>query len=198
MDWFKLFYRVYIRISEMYNAQVTALTSLNLIDLVREVAKANPNGDSELLYDATCGIVYEGRTKRFIVRKVDKFIAGMPEILSEDENMATYASLTQLNRLIRAFDTEKKQVSCYGLVYVYIMYTLLVGKSSAAEDCAGYLIVLHNLVTDYHEDHPDDEVASFFLGCFDPIICAVMEKNIHLKNTQIPPRPRKHPKSPDN
>lgn len=193
MEWFKIFQRVYIRISDMYNEQMAALASLNLIELVREVAKVNPDGDIEPLYDETHGTIYERRTKKFIVRKVDRFIKGMQEIISQDENMATYASLKQLNRLIRAFDDKRKQISCYGLVYVYVIYTLLEGKSSAADDCANYLVVLHELVSNYFEDHPDDEIANFFDGCHEPIICAVKHKNVNLANTELPPRPRKRP-----
>lgn len=197
MDWIKLFHRVYIRISEMYNVQAAALASLNLMELIREVAKANPDGDIEPLYDATTDKFYERRTKRFTVRKVNKFIAGMPEVLSTEENMASYASLKQLNLLIRAFDDGKKQISCFGLVYMYIIYTLLEGKSPAVKDCVAYVNVLYDLVVDYHEDHPEDEVVAFFLGCFAPILLAIKEKNTSLTNEELPPRPCKHPKEID-
>lgn len=193
MDWIKLFYRVYIRISEMYNVQMAALASLNLMELIREVAKANPDGDIEPLYDAVTNKFYERRTKRFIVRRVNKFIAGMPEVLSIEENMASYASLKQLNLLVRAFDDGKKQISCFGLVYMYIIYTLLEGKSYAAKDCITYVKVLHDLVVDYHKDHPEDEVVAFFLGCFTPIILAINENTL-LTNEDLPPRPCKHPR----
>ena len=198
MDWLKLFDRVYIRIGEMYDVQMDKLAFCNLTELIREIAKVNPDGDIEPLYDTVSGKSFEGRTKRFVVRKVEKFIAGMPEVFSADENMATYASLTQLNRLIRAFTFEKKQISGYGLVYIYVMYTLLEDKSPLVDQCADCMRTLHDLVLSYFEDHPDDEVAEFFHGCFDPIVRAIEVKNTKLTNTEIPPRPRKHPKEFNN
>lgn len=198
MNWAKLFHRVYIRISEMYNLQPISPSSLNLMELLREVAKVNPDGDIEPLYDVATGKIFEKRTKKYIVRMVNKFIAGIPEVLSTDENMASYASLKQLNLLIRAFDDGKKQISCFGLVYVYIMYTLLEGKSRAADGCASYVIILHDLVQGYYEDHPDDEVVAFFLGCFTPIIQAIRDKNLKLSGINLPSRPCKHPKETDD
>lgn len=198
MNWLKLCDRVYIRISNTYNNNLPVLTSLDLMSLIQDVAKANITGDGECLYDAETSKFYEKRTKKFIVKRTEAFIADLQEVPSQDENMATYASLTQLNRLVGAFSSKKKQISCYGLAYVYVIYTLLEGKSESAYLCAEYLSALHNLVSDYFEDHPADELAAFFHGCFDPIVDAVREKNINLSKQDLPPRPRKRPKVQDN
>lgn len=56
------------------------------------------------------------------------------------------------------------------------------------------VMALYKLVAAYHEDNPQDELATFLLGCFGPIIRAIREKNTTLKNTDIPARVRKHPK----
>lgn len=198
MDLFKYLSRVYIRIDGMYDLQQFAFGSLDLMTLINEVAKANPSGDGECLYDTTFGKVCVRRTKVFIVRRVEAYISDLYEIHSEDENMANYASLKQLNKLISAFSSERKQISCYGLVYVYVMYTLLEGKSDYAASCAAYLVALYNLVAAYFENHPEDELAGFFYGCFDPIINAVQENNTNLDKAEIPHRPRKRPKPYDN
>lgn len=194
MDLRQLFLRVYIRIGSEYDVVTAALKSLNLLDLLKEVAKANPNGDTEPLYDATNSKFYEKRTKRFVVRKVNKFIAGILDEPSDNEDMADFASLNQLNLLIRAFNEDKKRISCFGLVYVYVMYSLLEGKSPTAVDSARYVAALYNLVSSYHEDHPEDEVVAFFIGCFEPIIRAIREKNPDLPGDQLPRRPCRHPK----
>lgn len=193
MELRQLFLRVYIRIDSGYDVATAALKSLNLLDLLKEVAKANPNGDTAPLYDVTNGKFYEKRTKRFVVRKVNKFIAGIPDAPSENENMADFASLNQLNNLIRAFNEDKKRISCFGLVYVYVMYSLMEGQSPAA-DCANYVVALHNLVAGYHEDHPEDEVVAFFIGCFGPIIRAIQARNADLTGVHLPGRPCQHPK----
>ena len=194
MDLRQLFLRVYIRIGSEYDVETAELKSLNLLDLLKEVAKANPNGDTEPLYDATNGKFYEKRTKRFVVRKTNKFIAGILDEPSDNEDMADFASLNQLNLLIWAFNEDKKRISCFGLVYVYVMYMLLEGKSPTAADCACYVAALYSLVASYHEDHPKDEVVAFFIGCFEPIIRAIQAENPGLTGDRLPRRPSRHPK----
>ena len=190
-----LFDRVYINIGELYDENHEILDHLDLMPLIYAVAKANPAGDIEPLYDRCRDEVFERRTKFFIVRRVEEYIFGMQEILSIDENMATFASKTQLNHLIRSFGMGKKRISCYALIYLYIIYTLLEGKSPLASECAEYVIAIHKLIMCYFEDHPKDQLAEFAHGCFDPIIQAVKEGNTTLENGELPFRPRKHPKN---
>lgn len=194
MDIRQITFRVYIRIGSGYDAKTEVLKSLNLLDLIKEVAKANPNAETSPLYDTLNGKFYEKRTKRFIVRKVNKFIAEIIDAPSDNENMANFASLNQMNFLIRAFNEEKKRLSGFGLAYLYIIYSLLEGKSPAAARCAQYVVALYNLVIGYHEDHPEDEVVAFFVGCFGPIICAIQAKDLNLTGNQLPGRPCRHPK----
>lgn len=194
MDLRQLFLRVYIRISSGYDVAVAALKELDLLWLLKEVAKANPLGDIEPLYDAETDKFYEKRTKRFVVRKVNKFIAGILDTPSDEVDMANFASLNQLNLLIRAFNEDKKRISCFALVYIYVMYSLLEGKSTADSRCAAYVVALYNLVHGYHMDHQDDEVVAFVDGCFSPIIAAISEENPDLQIDALPRRPCRHPK----
>ena len=194
MDVRQFFLRVYIRIGSGYDVVVAALKSLNLVDLLREVAKANPKGDTELLYDPKTEKFYEKRTKWYVVHKVNEFLKGLHDAPSDNEDMADFASMNQLNHLVRSFNADKKRISCFGLVYVYVIYSLLEGKSPASTDCARYVIVLHDLVAGYHEDHPDDEVVAFFIGCFEPIINAIRARNPNLTVSDLPGRPSRHPR----
>ena len=196
MNWISmLFDRVYINIDESYDENCEILNHLNMTALIYATAKANPTGDIELLYNRCKDEVFEGRTKRFIVRRVEEYIVGMQEILSIDENMATFASKKQLNNLTRSFGAGKKRISCYALIYLYVIYTLLEGKSTLASECAEYVIAIHELIMCYFEDHPDDQLAEFAHGCFDPIIQAMYEGNTALENVNLPFRPRRHPKN---
>lgn len=195
MDLRQFFLRVYIRISSGYDMEAEALKSLNLIDLLKEVAKENPSGDTEPLYIQKTDTFFEKRTKRYIVRQTNKFIAGILDTPSDNEDMANFASLNQLNLLIRAFNEDRKRISCFALVYVYVMYSLLKRESSAAETCTQYVIVLYNLVRGYYEDHPDDEVVSFVIGCFDPIIRAIEARSQNLEASELPGRPCRHPRN---
>lgn len=194
MDLRQFFLRVYIRISSGYDVAVSALKELNLLDLLTEVAKANPLGDIEPLYDVKTNKFFEKRTKRYVVRKVNKFIVGILDAPSDNEDMANFASINQLNLLIRAFNEDRKRISCFALVYVYVMYSLLEGKSLTADNCAQYVIALYDLVHGYHENHPDDEVVAFVIGCFEPINRAIKTKNMNLKASDLPGRPCRHPK----
>lgn len=194
MDLRQFFLRVYIRISSGYDVAVSALKELNLLDLLKEVAKANPLGDIEPLYDVKTNKFFEKRTKRYVVRKVNKFIVGILDAPSDNEDMANFASINQLNLLIRAFNEDRKRISCFALVYVYVMYSLLEGKSLTADNCAQYVIALYDLVHGYHENHPDDEVVAFVIGCFEPINRAIKTKNMNLKASDLPGRPCRHPK----
>ena len=194
MDFRQLFLRVYIRISSGYDVAAEALKALNPLALLQEVARANPLGDIEPLYDVNTDKFFEKRTKRYVVRKVNKFIVGILDSPSDNEDMANFASLNQLNSLIRAFNEDRKRISCFALVYIYVMYSLLEGKSHAAADCAEYVKALHNLVHGYHEDHPNDEVVAFVIGCFEPIIHAIEAKNLDLEASDLPGRPCRHPR----
>ncbi|MBD5552677.1 MAG: hypothetical protein HDQ96_16175 [Lachnospiraceae bacterium] len=186
--------RAYINLSETYNETKEFLNSLNLMELINAVAKANPFGDGDVqLYDMDTHMFYEGRTKKFIVQKTKAFILGMPERFSLEENMATFVSLRQLKRLIKAFEDEKKHISCYSLIYLYVMYTLLYGKSPKANECLKYIETLHIIVGNYFENNPDDQLAEFFYGCHHPICKAIEAGNIALSNNQLPPVPRNKP-----
>lgn len=181
--------RVYINISNMYNEHNI---NMDIDHLINEVAKANPNGDVLPLFDQETQKIFKGRTKRFIVKKVKAFVIDLFEVDS-DENMANFASIRQLEKLIKISSSDNKRISCYGLVYLYIIYTLLEGKSVAAEQCSTYVRFLHKIVLDYLKDNPDDNLAFFFQGCYRPIINAINAHNCCLDNHLLPPRPRKHP-----
>lgn len=189
----RCFRRVYIRISSQYDVSTEALRELNLLDLLKNVAKANPAGDVEPLYDVTSGEFYEKRTKRFVVRRVNNFIKGLHDAFCEKEDMADFASIKQLNLLVRAFSEGRKCISGFALVYVYIMYSSLTDKTSAAGICARYIRALHDLVCGYYEDHPEDEIAGFVDAAFEPIICAV-ETCGTVQVDALPGRPCRHPK----
>lgn len=194
MDFRQILFRVYIRISGGYDVAAEALKPLDMKSLLKEVAKFNPDGDTQTIYDAKNDKFFEKRTKWFVVRKAEKFIAGILDAPSENEDMAKYVSIKQLNLLIRAFNEGKKRISGFGLVYIYVMYSLLEGKSPMAADCAKYVNALSALVEGYLEDHDDDEVAAFLVGCKDPILEAIQNKNTNLAGSQLPGRPCRNPK----
>lgn len=193
------FDRAYINLPKAYNElKEQHINSLDLMEQINAVAKANPFGDGGVqLYDIDTHMVYEGRTKKYIVQKTKAFIQGIPERFSPEENMATFVSLRQLKRLISSFKDDKKRISCYGLIYLYVIYTLLYGKSTKAEECLKYIETLHIIVGNYFENNPDDQLAEFFYGCYAPIFKAIASENTALSNYQLPPVPRNKPQDED-
>lgn len=187
------FYRAYINISKNYGEMCQFGAPLNLLDLIQEVAKSNPYGDGDVqLYEPTTHEFFERRTKIFIVKKTKKYILGMPERFCPDENMATFVSLRQLKNLIKSFNCAQKRISCYSLIYLYVIYTLLEGRSQKANDCLMYLEALASIVRRYFENNPDDQLAVFFNGCVIPISRAINSRNTFLQNDQLPSVPRNH------
>lgn len=188
------FDRAYINLHETYRELAQPLIGLDLMDLINAVAIANPSGNGNTqLYDAEHQKIYEHRTKLYIVQKTRTYILGLHEHLSLDENMATFVSLRQLKKLIKAFQYDKKRISCYSLIYIYIIYTLLEGKSSKAQECQNYLQALDTLVYQYYENNPNDQLAEFLHGCFQPINEAIRTNNTLLENNLLPTVPRNHP-----
>ena len=181
---------VYINISGMYNEH-NLILDINY--LINEVAKANSNGDDKILYDCNKDKVFEGRTKRFIVKKVGNFIVNLHEEKS-DKNMANYASIRQLEKLMKAPSLKNKRISCYGLVYLYVIYTLLDEESIAASQSLIYVISLYQLVFDYFENNLDNKLAAFLTGCYSSIRKAMESKDYYLDRQKLPFRPRKNPK----
>lgn len=186
--------RAYINLSKAYDESNQLFSTLNLMNLLLEVAKANPYGDGDLqLYNTHTHEFYEKRTKMFIVRKAKEYILGMHECFCLEENMATFVSLRQLKNLIKAFERDKKRISCFGLIYLYVIYTLLKDKSSKSADCLKYVNALYTIVHNYFENNPDNQLAAFFNGCYSPIYEAIASGNIALENNQLPLIPRNHP-----
>lgn len=199
MDFRQLFLRVYIRISSEYDV-ADAFYELDLLKLLEEVAKVTQTDDRKItLYDAGAKKFYEKRTKRYVVREVNRFIKKIRDVYSDNEDMADFASLRQLNLLIRTFDKkhgkkqERKQISCFALVYIYVMYMLL--KNTSEIQCVDYVNALYEIVRRYHVEHPADEVAAFVVGCVEPVVQAIEARNLALNADALPGRPCRHPQN---
>lgn len=189
--------RVYIKIYDTSNENLPTqhISNMDMSDLLFEVAKANPNGDTQVLYDEKNNKIYLGRTKSFIIHKTESFLLGILEEEQPTENMANFVSKRQLEKLIASISSRKKNISCYGLVFLYVIYTLLDIESEPAKLCKKYIHMYDKVILDYLEHYQDDQIAAFFHGCYLPIINAINNKNCFLDSKELPPRPRKHPKN---
>lgn len=141
--------------------------------------------------------IFRGRTKRFIVQETNIFISGIQEVQSEKENMASFASKRQLNRLIDAFQGKGKRISAYAVVVIYIMSrTILESSNSSSYDFTlmQETITCINLwVQAYNRDYPNDELAVFLLDCVGHVQNAIQQRNTNLQAKNLPYIPKQNP-----
>lgn len=141
--------------------------------------------------------IFRGRTKRFIVQETNAFISGIQEVQSEKENMASFASKRQLNRLIDAFQGKGKRISAYAVVVIYIMSRIIL----ESPDNSNYdftlmqeIIAWINLwVQAYNREYPDDELAVFLLDCVGRVQNAIQQRNTNLQAENFPYIPKQNP-----
>lgn len=167
--------------------------TFDLTKLLNAVANKHIVGDGLCLIDTGTGDVFERNTKKFIVGRARKYILGLSERLCNEENMAEYVSLTQLNKLIGALSKKKKkEISCYSFVYIYIIYRLLDEDAPEVDECIEIMELLYEEILCFYVANPDNQLAAFLLGCYWAIIQALRDRNQNLAATELPAVPRKH------
>lgn len=178
---------VYLKIKEIPQK------TYDLKPLINAVAKKHVVGDGLLLIDTMNGQVYEKNTKKFIVGRARIFIQDLNEWLCTEENMAEFVSVKQMNKLIAALSgKEKKEISCYSFVYIYIIYSLLPEGSTEAKECAEVMEIIKKQITNFYNANPTNQLAAFLTGCFKPIVQAIKTNNKRLSAHQLPAVPRRH------
>lgn len=141
--------------------------------------------------------VFRGRTKRFIVQKTNAFISGLKEVQSADENMASFTSKRQLNKLIDAFRGKNKRISAYALVIIYVMFVIILENPC---EPAFDLTLMKNIVDCvtkwvqfYSAEYTDDELAVFLLDCFKTVSEALQNRNPNVSADDFPYIPKQDP-----
>ena len=188
--------RTYIRIAPSYDT-VPELRRLNLPALIRAVAEANPDHEAGPLYDAESGFVFEGRTKRFIVKETNRFLSTLEEVYCDTGSMTRFASRNQLNALLRSTVAERKVITCNGLIIIYVMFRLIGGKFDHTAECRAALSAFHRIVHNYFEDNRNDPLAEFFVTGYTTLDTAIRD-NITLAGRALPYRPHHRPEEPSN
>lgn len=161
--------------------------------LINAVAKQHVVGDGLLLIDTMNGQVYEKNTKKFIVGRARIFIQNLNERLCTEENMAEFVSVKQMNKLIAALSgKEKKEISCYSFVYIYIIYSLLPEGSTEAKECAEVMEIISKQIINFYNANPTNQLAAFLTGCYKPIVQAIKTNDNRLSAQNLPAVPRRH------
>lgn len=158
--------RVYINLGEGFGEQVF---EMDLTVLINEVAKSVKEYEGIILYDEKEQKIFLGRTKKYIVKEVNRFIAGFEEKPAL-ENMASYTSKRQLNRLIRILKNKKGRMSCYGLIFLHIMFVNIQDHQNC--HFKTYADTMRKMVECYCQERGrtkscnKDELIEFFLKCY--------------------------------
>ena len=183
--------RVYIRVASSY--EISDAVG-NFENLIAEVARHNTdaNGCPLCNYDHGTEHIYLRKTKAFIVQKAKAYINEMAEEGNCAENMASFVSIKQLSRLMAAFEADQRCISCYSMVYIYIIYTLLEGKSKYAQECLSFAYWLANITEAYYKNNQGDVLSAFLCNCSSVIIHAIQDSDTALPVECLPKRPRKH------
>lgn len=181
--------RVYINIRKDFYEQISVM---DLLDIIDEVAKSVKIYDGIVLYDCNTSKVYRKRTKRMIVREANRFISQFEE-LPADENMASYASMRQINRLIRAYKQQSTHISCYVLVYLHIMFKLVNDPERC--DFMQFAETMFNVVDSYilndSCDGKVDDLANFVKDCFGVVSLEFDSPKIEKKVEDFPSIPKR-------
>lgn len=178
---------VYIRMHS------SATKTYDLTKLIRAVAKRHIVGDGLILMDSNTDHVYERNTKKFIVGRTRLFILGLSEWQCDEENMARFVSLTQMNKLITALSKKGKwEISCYSFVYIYIIYLLLDSDEDDVDICIEIMENLYKDISSFYAANPENQLAAFLVGCYKKIIQALRRNDRNLTADRLPAVPRKH------
>ena len=195
----QMFYdECYIRLDGNDFGEEKAKSPLPNFDILfAMIAKEVVSNGKLVLYDSDTQTVFPKRTKIFIVNCVNDLIRRLTDTFSDSVNMRKTASLRQLKKLLNSFQRRKKEVSCYGLVYLYVIATHLPKTSEMNQECKDAIDMLYNLIYCFLQNNPENELACFFVGTYMPIQYALVTPCAKLTPDQLPPRPRKQPKFPE-
>lgn len=167
-------------------------TNLDFEDLIKMVAHFAPCGiDGRPLYEN--GKVCPKRVKTLIIKKTDSFISDFRQVFS-DEDLATYTSYRQINKLIQLFrNNQKGCISCYSVVILYIMCRICIDAGATGNDIAPFLPFVDYfsiIIGEYYRDYPQHIVARFLYECLLTIQDGIeQEKTVF----DFPPIPRIKP-----
>lgn len=178
--------RVYVNLGKDFRE---GIPKMDLVILIDEVAKNVKEYEGIVLYVEKQNIVFRGRTKKFIVKEVNRFIADFQPTLA-DENMASYASKRQLNYLIKAFQNKKVRISCYGLIFLHIMFIHAQNSQNNYFNTCAYMI--YEIINRYLRENENDPLAIFLLGCFPPVYDELNNPNHKKRVNDFPNVPKKN------
>jgi len=197
---FDFWNRVYINCGADFDVNSSNLDFEELLDQVA-IHKRTYNGVPLVEEVEKNGVpsvhVYRGRTKGLIVHETNAFIAELQEVKSDKENMASFCSKRQINKLIRAFRGKKKRITAYALVIVYIMAVIILkNPCQDADDLTLLKDVVDCIVgwvRAYSAEYGDDELAVFLLDCANIVYKALQSGNPDIKADEFPYVPKQNP-----
>lgn len=144
--------------------------------------------------------VFRGRTKRFIVQEVNKFISNLQEVQSINDNMASFTSKRQINRLIEVFRGGNKRVTAYAFIITYVMAVIILenptGSTTDFSQMEEAICCICAWMQAYSAVYPEDELATFLLDCYKTVWNALQARNTQVTAQDFPYIPKKNPADP--
>lgn len=181
--------RVYINLGPDFKPK----HSLDLDELLELYARARERSDNTLRLFDDNGNLCLRRTKSCLVSAANRFISDL-NIVTTDENMASYTSGRQIKFLKYALLKKRKKakISGYALILLHCIYAEIKASATSEE----YTEILkeiaediHQLISTYYDLYPNDEIARFLLACYAPL-SEEMKQNTCYSKTAFPDIPK--------
>lgn len=158
MNFFWLSDRVYLYLGKEYTANVEPL-----IDLVRSFAMTT-GGASEpslMIGEAIC----HGRVRAVLGSDINEHLKLFSRYEGE-QAMRTTFSVNQYKRLLNMSINGKKAISAYVFYFIYMCLRAIKKRNGICDfDYDHFARGYREIITEYYDCHPEDEIARFALGC---------------------------------
>lgn len=164
--------------------------SLHLEDLLDALAKKKvKDGQYELVINGDH--VCRGRTKRYLLRKVNEFVGEMDHV-DADVDMKQTVSLAQLDRLCWAFKAKRGRITSYAMIIFHVLLEEMRRENLCydAEILMEYVNVIKGVVLEFYRCYPENELARFLLQSCETVITEI-QQNTSVCKADFPGIPRR-------
>lgn len=151
---------VYIPCGKDFFKNIGNYNLISNLDKIAYAIKKDEQGNPLIIDGQVC----YGRTRDYILRKANKFIADFDEVES-DENMPSRISKRQFRFLNRAFKNKNGRITCYAMIIMHTIYCVL--KNADIDIDTNDADIIKNIVCEYYRYYPKDDLAGFLIDCYE-------------------------------
>ncbi len=182
-----IFDRVYLSMQPEFFSRFPSLCLEDIIDSLARKKQYDEQGNALVI---NCDHVCRGRTKRYLLRQVNKFINDL-ETVDADVDMKECVSSTQLNRLIRIFKVRRGRVTSYAMIILHVLLLELwkADPNFNGEYILEFALAINDIAQMYYRQYPDDELARFLVESGQVLIDEIRRKR-EADKSEFPGIPR--------